>query len=248
MARKLTRRRSRDSERAFLVEGPSGVAAALDAGAMLRDAFVLEGSAFDERLAPHALQVSEPVMRAISDTETPQGPIAIVEMTDVDLHEALASATLVLVLSDVRDPGNAGTLVRSALAAGADCVIFGSGSVDVFSPKTVRASAGAVFGVKIVRDAGMSEVLAALTEAGIEAFAASATGGEDLYDADLSGRVAFVVGNEAWGFRESEDRAFGRTVGIPMPGSIDSLNVAVAGSLLLFEAARQRRAEQHRSL
>lgn len=240
-ARKLARRRVRDAERAFVAEGPNVVQAAVDRGATPRDLFVTEGM---EHLVPSGLTaeaVTPQVMEAICDTSNPQGIAAIVEMTDVPPGELAEQLDLVLVLCQVRDPGNAGTLMRSAYAAGAAAVIFTEGSVDPFSPKVVRASAGTVFGPQIVRASPIGEVHPELKRRGVDLIGASATSERVLFDSNLGRPVAVVVGNEAWGFPEGVEELLDETLSIPMPGPVESLNAAVAGSLVMFEAVRQRR-------
>ncbi len=239
LAWKLHRKNFRDDERAFLVEGPKVIAAAAAAGANFIDLFALPGDeALDLPLPIEPTLVSEPVMKAIADTATPQGPVGIVGMTDVGLEE-IKETDLVLVLASVRDPGNAGTLLRSAQAAGAGAVIFTKGSVDPFSPKTVRASAGAVFASSLVRDVEAAEIRKVLD--GFRFLGTDASVGKDVYTVELTGPIALFLGNEAWGLTEDVRRLMDGVVAIPMPGPAESLNVGVAGSLLLFEAVRQRR-------
>ena len=181
------------------------------------------------------------VLEALSEAATPQGVVAVVEMGDSPLSSLPAGADLVLVLDRIRDPGNAGTLVRSAVAAGAAAVVFTTGSVDVYSPKTVRASAASLFRATIVRDAALAEVSAHLSERGFVVVGADA-GAETPYDSlDYTRPVAFVVGNEAWGIPEEDRALLTDAVTIPMPGDAESLNAGIAGSMLLFEAVRQRR-------
>ena len=158
--------------------------------------------------------------------------------------EALDGVGLALVLADVRDPGNAGTLVRSALAAGAGAVVFAKGSVDPLHPKVVRSAAGSLFQIPIVRGPQLQDVAEVLSGLGVALVGAAADASTDMYEADLARPVAIVLGNEAWGLPpEATDRT-DLTVRIPMPGPAESLNVSVAGSILLFEALRQRRASR----
>ena len=187
------------------------------------------------------VRATQGVLEALSDTTTPQGVAAVVEMGDVPLADIPETADLVLVLDQVRDPGNAGTLVRSAAAAGAAAVIFTAGSVDPYSPKTVRASAGSLFRVDLVRDAGLDAATSELRGRGFAVVGTDA-GVDTPYDAlDYTAPVAFVVGNEAWGIPEDDRPLLTELVAIPMPGDAESLNAGIAGSLLLFEAVRQRR-------
>jgi TrmH family RNA methyltransferase len=180
------------------------------------------------------------VLAALSETRTPQGVVAVARMPD-GTAEVPADADLVLVLAGVSDPGNAGTLVRSAVAAGAGAVVFTEGSVDPLGPKTVRASAGALFHTTILRDVAVEEVTTDLRSRGLLVVGA-AVQGEPIDRLDLTGPVAFVLGNEAWGLPEELSLGLDAVASIPMPGPTESLNVGVAGSILLFEAVRQRRA------
>jgi TrmH family RNA methyltransferase len=157
--------------------------------------------------------------------------------------ERLRDASFVVICVDVRDPGNAGTVLRSAEAAGADGVICCEGSVDVYNPKTVRASAGSLFHVPVV--VGESPVTAAdaVGAFGLTRLATVAHGAPDYTTADLTGRVAFLLGNEANGLDETVAAAADARVSIPMAGRTESLNVGMAAAVLCFEAARQRRGQ-----
>ena len=239
-ARKLLRRAHRDRSGLFLVEGPRALADALEAGAPIVDVFATEPGA---QTLPAGYErvtlVGDRVMRLLSDSATPQGVVAVAQAPRAPL-DVLTSSDLSLILADVRDPGNAGTLVRSAAAAGAGAVVFAEGSVDPFGPKTVRASAGALFLVPIVTGVDVGEAVSAARAAGVQVLGADATGGSDLDAADLSRPTAFVLGNEAWGFGAGLRTILDGTVAIPMPGRTESLNVGIAGSILLFEAVRRR--------
>jgi TrmH family RNA methyltransferase len=186
-------------------------------------------------------QVSDDVIEALSDAVTPQGVVAIAPMHLSTLDDLTAN-DLVLVLDEVRDPGNAGTLVRSAVAAGAGGIVFGHGSVDPFGPKTVRSSSGTILRTKIVRDAPLVDALARLRDAGFSVIGSDAAADGAADEVDLSGRVALVVGNEARGLTAPVRDAVDLVVRIPLPGPVESLNAAVAGSILLFECVRQRKA------
>lgn len=179
------------------------------------------------------------VMEAVADAVTPQPVCAVVPFVDVSL-DALANDGVVVVAVDVRDPGNAGTLVRSAAAAGARGVVLCDGCVDLYNPKTVRATAGALFRLPVVTSVPVDGALRMLGAAGRRRLAAVAYGGDDYATVDLSRPTALVVGNEAHGLPAGID-IDGR-ITIPMPGATESLNVGVATAVLCFEAARQSRA------
>ncbi|HEX2064729.1 MAG TPA: RNA methyltransferase, partial [Acidimicrobiales bacterium] len=173
-------------------------------------------------------------------TVTPQPVMAVVPFVDVPLED-LRHSTLLVVCVDVRDPGNAGTVLRSAEAAGADGVVFCGGSVDVYNPKTVRASSGALFHVPVVVGGDSAEVLERIGEWGMARLGAVARSGRDYVEVDLAAPSALVLGNEAGGLPADLDPLLDDTVSIPMAGRSESLNVGMAAAVLCFEAARQRR-------
>jgi TrmH family RNA methyltransferase len=185
--------------------------------------------------------VSKHVERTLSDTVTPQGVVSVARLPETRLDDVTEGSGFVLVLDEVRDPGNAGTLLRSALAAGADAVIFTSGSVDPFGPKTVRAAAGATFRISVVTDAQFDDVSRRLRSLGYSLVGTSAQGAQTIFDIDLTAPTAIVLGNESRGLDEAHVTALDTVASIPMPGAAESLNVGVAGSLVLFEVVRQRR-------
>jgi len=193
------------------------------------------------------LATSERVIAALSETATPQGCVAVVRTPQASL-EVAAGADLVLLLAEVRDPGNAGTLIRSAAALGAGCVVVSSASVDVWSSKTVRASAGAVWRLPVVAEAPLDDTVAALRSFGFVVLGTDPRAAVPVDHEDLTRRIAFVVGNESRGVGEEVRRLVDRDVSIPMSGLAESLNAGVAGSVLLFEAARQRREATRLSL
>jgi TrmH family RNA methyltransferase len=166
--------------------------------------------------------------------------LAVVGFVDVELS-ALAEASLVVVCVDVRDPGNAGTVLRSAEGSGVDGVICCDGSVDVYNPKTVRASAGALFQVPVAMGGDVVQVLERLGGWGMHRLAAMTHKGRDYTEIDLTARAALVFGNEAAGVPKGLDAVIDDRVSIPMSGRTDSLNVGMAAAVLCFEAARQRR-------
>ncbi|MPZ70603.1 MAG: hypothetical protein GEU71_13905 [Actinobacteria bacterium] len=187
------------------------------------------------------IHVADEVLASLADTSTPQGVVAVVEIRSLDLAALPADADLVVILADVRDPGNAGTILRSALAAGADAAVFGTGSVDPYHPKTVRSGAGALFRLPVVRGLETPAAIEALKASGFTLVGADASADVSYTDVDMTGPVAIVLGNEAWGLLAETAALLDRSVSIPMPGPAESLNVGIAGALLLFEAVRQRR-------
>jgi len=207
----------------------------------LREVFVTEEAraALPGDLGVPSFDVTDGVLKVMSEAVTPQGVVAVAEMRSASIFD-VASGDLVVVLAEVRDPGNAGTLIRSAEAAGAAGIVFTDGSVDPYSPKTVRAAAGSLFRLPVVRDLSLADAAAALREAGHSVIGADATSPTLVDEIDLDGHITFVLGNEAWGVPAGAAALLDATVGIRMPGPTESLNVAVAGSILLFEAVRRR--------
>jgi TrmH family RNA methyltransferase len=187
----------------------------------------------------HVHEVGPAVLRSLTDTVHSKGAVAVVSVHTASLAD-LASSDLVLVLAEVRDPGNAGTLTRSALAAGAAGAVFVTGTVDPFGPKTIRASAGTIFHLPIVTSVALDEALEELRGRGLRVLGAEARSDSSIYDADLGAPVAIVVGNEAWGLPEGARKLVDEVVSIPMHRSVESINAGIAGSVMLFEAARQR--------
>lgn len=230
------------------MEGPVVIAEALEAGVSLRDVFFVPGEESIADLAQRCaaagarvLEVGDNVLKAIADAVTPQGIVAVAEVPEFSLEDLADSADLVLILARVRDPANAGTMMRTAAAAGAACVVFTEGSVDPYGPKTVRASAGAAFKLPVARSTRLQESVDELNSKGFRCVAAEAGRPKTIYDLDLTEKVALVVGNEAWGFGDAPADLLDEVASIPMAESVESLNVAAAAAVFLFEALRQRR-------
>jgi TrmH family RNA methyltransferase len=183
-------------------------------------------------------QVSSGVMNAISDTETPQGILAVLPIKPLAIP---ASPNFVLILDGIRDPGNLGTIVRTAAAAGVQGALLAPGCVDAWSPKVVRAGMGAHFHLPILTLA-WSELTDILSQelSNLRVFLADSGGGTPYSQADFRSPLALIVGGEAAGAGNKSLSLAGTKVHIPMPGGSESLNAAVAASILLFEVQRQR--------
>jgi TrmH family RNA methyltransferase len=254
--RRLLRQRSaRELERRFVIEGAKTLAVALEAGAPV-DSVVwapsrAEGTPAEEVACRAATEgatlhaVSAGVIERVADTVSPQPVLAVSAFVDVELDQ-LEKSTMLVVCAGVRDPGNAGSVLRSARAAGADGVICCGGSVDIYNPKTVRAAAGSLFHVPVVAGGDTVDVLERIGAWPMQRLGAVARGGADHDRCELGGRVAFVVGNEAHGLETEVGALLDGQVTIPMAAGAESLNVGVAAAVLCFEAARQRRAAEAR--
>jgi TrmH family RNA methyltransferase len=252
-ARRLLRRRHRDHVGLFLVEGPQAVREALTAGAVVELFGTVEayGRSPDLVEAAHAIDapvwpVTDAGLTALTETVTPQGVVAVCSHLHTDLADLLAdSPSLMVVLAGVADPGNAGTVLRTADAAGATAVVFPDGAVDPYNGKCVRASAGSLFHVDVVRGGQASEVMQGLRAAGLTVLAADAHGSIDLDEiADsgrLAGRTAWVFGSEAHGLPDEIGALADERVRVPIYGRAESLNLAAAAAVCLYASARAQR-------
>jgi TrmH family RNA methyltransferase len=193
--------------------------------------------------APVWTLVDERALTSLSDSVTPAGVVAVCRFLDVPLQEALAGARLVALCADVRDPGNAGTVIRTADAAGADAVVLAGSSVDAYNPKTVRASVGSLFHLPVALAPDPAVALAAARDAGLTVLAADGRGESDLFDADdlLARPTAWLFGNEAWGLPDELAGAADHRIRIPIHGRAESLNLATAAAVCLYASARAQR-------
>ena len=184
--------------------------------------------------------VNENVMKKIADTETPQGIIAVCKMRQPKLENLLAGGKMLLVLDRVGDPGNIGTMLRTADAAGIGGLVLLKGCADIYAPKTVRSSMGSLFHIPVLSGVSEQEFVSAAKKAGYDLLVTCLDGADNLYKADLSGRIAFVMGNEAGGVSETLLEKADKRVYIPMAGRAESLNVAMAAGIVMFEALRRK--------
>jgi TrmH family RNA methyltransferase len=175
----------------------------------------------------------------LSDSVNPAGVVALCRFVDVPVAEALAGARLVAICADVRDPGNAGTVIRCADAAGADAVVLAGSSVDLYNPKTIRASVGSAFHLPVAVEPSAEAAVLAARQAGLTILAADGAGEVGLYDADLAGPTAWLFGNEAWGLPQELAQLADQRVAIPIHGRAESLNLSTAAALCLYESARR---------
>ena len=229
-----------------MLEGAKLVKEALSAGAAVEAVFTGPGAPADvlehaRRTGSAVHELAPGVLERVASTVTPQPVMAVVGGVDVSL-DAVTGAGLVVVATNLSDPGNAGTVLRSAEASGADAVVFCGRSVDPYNPKTVRSSAGSLFHVAVVVQDDPVAVLDHLGAAGLRRLGATARGGSDYTTVDLTAPGAVVLGNEAEGLPAEVNGLIDEWVSIPMAGRSESLNVGMAAAVLCFEAARQRRA------
>jgi TrmH family RNA methyltransferase len=275
-AMRLQKRSFREHDKAFLAEGAQAVREALAVSApagVVREIFcTAQASERSAHLISQARERGVPVHQAsgrvlaeLSDTVTPQGLIAVCDLIHVEFEQALAAAPadiaaatgadgarthaarLVVLLSAVRDPGNAGTVLRTADAAGADAVAFSDSSVDPYNGKCVRASAGSIFHLPIAIGVQILPAIDDLRRRGYQVFAADGAPPTESLDAIeragiLAKPTAWIFGNEAWGLPPAILQAADRTVGVPIHGRAESLNLAAAAAVCLYASARAQRA------
>ncbi len=245
---KLAKKDARSETGLFLLEGLQGLKEALARPKTILEIFATEPAVAEhaelfervERAGVEMTLVDDRVMKAITDTQSPQGVLAVCYRIDVTLEQVLeAKPKLIALLSNIRDPGNAGTILRAADAAGADAVIFSDNSVDVYNPKVVRSTTGSLFHLNVVLDADIAETIAAAKAAGLQVFAADGGGASlvSLDEATMSAPTMWVMGNEAWGFEEQTLKSVDRVVSLPIYGEAESLNLATAASVCLYATA-----------
>ncbi|WP_436736136.1 TrmH family RNA methyltransferase [Streptomyces sp. BBFR102] len=257
-AKRLARRNVRGKERRFLAEGPQAVREALGhrsggeptlvelfttVEAAERYADII-GAARGEGARVHL--ADEATIAEIATTVTPQGLVGVCRFLDTAFDRITAARPrLVAILANVRDPGNAGTVLRCADAAGADAVVLTDASVDVYNPKAVRASVGSLFHLPVAVGVPVEAAVAGLREAGVRILAADGAGEDDL-DTELDrgtmgGPTAWIFGNEAWGLPEETRALADAVVRVPIHGRAESLNLATAAAVCLYGSARAQR-------
>jgi TrmH family RNA methyltransferase len=253
-ARQLARRTFRQRGRLFLAEGPQAVREALGSAGVVTELLgtapaLARFGALAEQAAGQgvtATAVSGEVMAELAQTVTPQGLLAVCRFVDVPLSRLVAAVPrLVVLLAGVRDPGNAGTVLRTADAAGAGGVIFTDASVDPYNSKCVRASAGSLFHLPLVIGSPLGDAVAALRGAGLQVLAADGSAPLRLDDLESAGRLekptAWLFGNEAWGLPAASLAYADEAVAVPIYGKAESLNLAAAAAVCLYASARTGR-------
>ena len=186
--------------------------------------------------------VTDTVFEKMSDVKTPQGALAVVRKTEHDWAELFPEGkqALLLLVEDVQDPGNLGTILRTAEAAGATGIVLGGATADIYSPKVVRSSMGAIFRLPFLHVRELPYCFDTLHGRGVSVYAAALDGAVAFTERDYKGGAAFIIGNEGRGLKKETVNAADGAVFIPMAGKTESLNAAVSAALLLYEAARQR--------
>lgn len=248
---RLYRRKYRDREGLYIIEGINLIEEAVKNGAELKSVFIREDFDADA----HGVRAFEaggiPVYsmpRALfdktSDTQTPQGIAAVSAKPECGVESFFAETDNIIVLDRLQDPGNIGTVIRTADAAGFAGAVIVKGTADLFSPKTVRAAAGSLYRVRLLYADSAADAARLIRDYGRRLICTSPYADRLYYDVDMSQRTAIVIGNEANGVCSEFSESADVSVRLPMEGSIESLNAAVAASVMMYEAVRQRRCGQ----
>jgi TrmH family RNA methyltransferase len=245
---KLTKKEARSETGLFLLEGPQGLKEALERPKLIEKLFATES--FEQKYSDlisrardarvNVNLVSESVLKELSDTTTPQGVVAVCQQFHVSIEDVLASKPkLVAFLAQIRDPGNAGTVLRAADAAGADAVVFSKGSVDIYNPKVVRSTTGSMFHLPFVIDADIASSLSKFKQAGLSVLGADIAGKSlaSIESAELAKPTLWLFGNEAWGLEPAVATLADKLVQVPIFGAAESLNLATAASVCMYASA-----------
>lgn len=230
----------RNQENVFVVEGPKMVAET--PAELLLELYISESYA-DKWQGPDGEIVSDAVMKAMSDTTTPQGVLAVVKKPHYHLQQLIQNPAHLLLVEGVQNPGNLGTMFRTGEGAGVTGIVMHKTTVDLFHPKTVRSTMGSIYRVPFVIAEDWEQTISDIRNAGVTLYAAH-LGGTKMYDDfDYTGSCGFFVGNEGNGLTDETTAMANQLLRIPMEGRLESLNAAMAAGILMYEANRQRRKE-----
>ena len=243
-------KKNRDAQDLYFVEGIRFVSDAIDNGQTIEKVIVSDkleglngGKELIERvsaLCENCFLVPEKIFKEISDTQTPQGILAVLKKRAFELEEVIEQGSSVVILDSLQDPGNVGTIIRTADAAGISAVILSKGCVDLFSPKVLRSTMGSVFHMPIFEGLSIKETIDLFKQLGYKVIASHLDGTNNYYDEELTGKCAIIVGNEANGISQETAAMADKLVKIPMPGRAESLNASVAASIMIYEMVRQK--------
>lgn len=243
-------KKNREAQNLYFVEGIRFVKDAIDNGQTIVKVVISDkleslngGNRLIEKVntvCSDVYLVPEKLFKEISDTQTPQGILAVLQKREFEFGTVIEQGTSVVVLDSLQDPGNVGTIIRTADAAGVSAVILTKGCVDIFSPKVLRSTMGSIFHMPIFEGVQINETIGLLKKSGYKIIAAHLEGKNNYYDEELTCKSAIIVGNEANGISDETASISDKLVKIPMPGKAESLNAAVAASIMIYEIVRQK--------
>lgn len=246
-SRKLNIRKYRGESCEFMIEGVRFIEEAVKSGASIKYCLCSESLVSDRvekvkgelrKGGTDVYLVEDGLLKDICDTKTPQGIAAVVEISQPNMNLLLDSGKIIIMLDRIQDPGNLGTIIRTAHAAGAGGVILSEGSVDPYSPKVLRSTMGSIFHVPVVYSCNLLDIGAELKKKGYTIYASSLDASNPYYDQKYGKRCAVIIGNEANGIEKSLLDLADRLIRIPMPGGAESLNASVACGIILFEMVK----------
>jgi len=254
----LKLKKYRELRKIFFVEGARIVKEALMSSAEIEEIIISEKALENEDIADairmaiklgcDTYTVSETVFKSISETKNPQGILATIKMADCDLEEMIIAKSIdvheyekyFVILDEIKDPGNMGTIIRTADAAGFKGVIVSKGCVDVYNPKVLRSTMGSIFHIPINLSQDLSYALKEIKTQNIKVYAAHTKGNLYYYEADMTQSTAIVIGNEAFGISDKTMELADELISIPIRGRAESLNASVAAGILMYEPLRQK--------
>lgn len=243
-ALKLKQKKYRDEQGRFLIEGIRLIEEGIKEGLVeyiLYSSKLMEtnGAERIEHCGVKMYEVSHDILKELCDTQTPQGAAAVAIKPEVAFDELQGG--FIIIADGIQDPGNLGTIVRTADAAGADGVILLKGTVDAYNSKTLRSTMGSVFHIPVICYENMEDLVDSLKKKGFSIYASSLEDSEIIYNCDFNGKIALVIGNEANGMPQEHIKLCTHKIKIPMVGRAESLNAASAAAIIIYEAVRQRR-------
>ncbi len=240
-----TRARARKDSRQFVAEGfrmVSEAPADRIVSIYASETFARCNSGYMSTIQVPYETVSDNVFAQMSDTRTPQGILAVIKMAEYGIGDIIAhDKGLYVIVENLQDPGNLGTIIRMSEAAGVDGIIMSPNTVDIYNPKTIRSTMGSLYRVPFVYADDFAGTLEQMKSKGVELYAAHLEGSVEYTEPDYTKASAFVIGNEGNGLTDAVTNICSNRIRIPMAGKVESLNAAIAASVLTFEAARQRR-------
>ncbi|MBS5938889.1 RNA methyltransferase [Clostridium sartagoforme] len=240
--KKLKERRFRDKEGLFILEGLRLVKEAIKANMEIKNIFISKSyedklvSEFNSTLLDNTIILNDNLFSQLASTENPQGVIAVVNKINNNKDEI---GDFYLICDKVQDPGNLGTIIRTAHAAGVNGIILTKGTVDIYNDKTIRSTMGSIFYIPIIYEDNDFTFIKKLKSEGFSLITTSLQESKNFFEENLRGKVILAVGNEGNGISDELFDLADKKVKIPMPGDAESLNVAIAASIILFEKVRQ---------
>lgn len=240
------KKKERNKQQVFIVEGLRAVREIPKTWKVhkyiISESFDLKADNIIKDPKAPVLSVADSVFTTISDTRTPQGIMAVVSQLDYAEDKIIAIDQGFFVIADqIQDPGNLGTLIRTAHASGVDGVFLSKGCVDLYNPKTIRATMGSVFHIPIFTDVTLERLMKDLRISQTNIYGAALERSKSLYDYDYTKKTALIIGNEANGISEEIKAMVSNFIRIPMPGGAESLNASIAAGICMFEVVRQRK-------